>query len=74
MEQRSTKRGSVAALTPRQRTTPDALAEADGLRVPLQAKARAQLRAERQPATRARVLRRAHRLLQQHQQQQAVAV
>ena len=41
------------------------LAEADGLRIHLQARARAQLRAERQPVTRATVMRRAHRLLRQ---------
>jgi hypothetical protein len=44
------------------------LAEADGLRVHLQAEARRQLRAERQPLTRTTVLRRAHQLLQQRQQ------
>ena len=41
------------------------LAEADGLRVHLQAEARRQLRAERQPLTRSTVLRRAHKLLRQ---------
>jgi hypothetical protein len=49
------------------------LAEADGLRVHLQAQARAQLRAERQPLTRATVLRRAHQLLQRRQLATAVA-
>src|SRR6185437_3692475 len=44
------------------------LAEADGLRVHLQAEARRQLRTERQPLTRATVLRRAHQLLQRQQQ------
>lgn len=41
------------------------LAEADGLRVRLQAEARHQLRAEGIPLTRATVLRRAHQLLQE---------
>ncbi len=50
------------------------LAEADGLRVHLQADARQQLRAERQPVTRATVLRRAHQLLQLHRRDAAVAV
>ena len=49
------------------------LVEADGLRVHLQAQARAQLRAERQPLTRASVLRRAHQLLQRQQLATAAA-
>lgn len=49
------------------------LAEADGLRVHLQAEARAQLRAERQPLTRGTVLRRAHQLLRQRQLATAAA-
>ena len=49
------------------------LAEADGLRVHLQAEARAQLRAERQPLTRSTVLRRAHQLLQQREFMTAAA-
>lgn len=42
------------------------LADADGLRVHLQAQARHQLRAEGEPVTRSTVLRRAHQLLTQH--------
>jgi hypothetical protein len=42
------------------------LADADGLRVHLQAEARHQLRAEGAPVTRSTVLRRAHKLLTQH--------
>jgi hypothetical protein len=49
------------------------LAETDGLRVHLQAQARAQLVAEGRPMTRATVLRRAHHLLHQHRHRQATA-
>jgi len=51
------------------------LAEADGLRVELQTRARSQLRAEAQPVTRATVLRAsAHQLLRRHQRDHAVAI
>jgi hypothetical protein len=49
------------------------LAEADGLRVHLQAKAREQLRAEGAPVTRATVLRRAHALLQRQPHREVAA-
>jgi hypothetical protein len=71
-EHHESGREDAAAVPPLEQVEAE-LAEADGLRVHLQAQARAELRAERQPLTRATVLRRAHQLLQRRQLATATA-